>query len=125
MPAPVVHVELRCLDVPELAEFYREVFGWGRDEGLSIENYSVLPVQGEQLTAAVGPVAEWGSPSAIFYIQVDDIDATLENIESRGGKAVMPRTEGPKFGATHILVFTRFVDPAGNVVGLVEKPTAG
>ena len=122
MAAPVVHVEVRGLDAPSLTAFYRDVFGWERQEELSIGDYSVMEIGSGTLTAAVGPVPEWSAMSAKFYIQVDDVEAPLETIEAAGGRRVMPRTEGPTFGATHILVFTSCVDPAGNVVGLVETP---
>lgn len=122
MAAPVVHVEVRGLNPPQLASFYEDIFGWKRNDALSIDGYSVCETGTGDLTAATGPVPEWSSRSATFYIQVDDIDATLEAIEAAGGKAVMPRTVGPQFGAKHIIVFTKFVDPAGNVVGLVEAP---
>ena len=55
-------------------------------------------------------------------VHTDDIEATLRQIEAAGGKGVMPRTEGPPVGAEHIRVFTTFLDPAGNKVGLVEPP---
>ena len=56
---------------------------------------------------------------------MEDIDATLAQIEAGGGRAVMPKTVGPDdFPAQHIRVFTLFLDPAGNVVGLVEKPAS-
>ena len=121
-PAPIVHVDVRGLDKPGLATFYRDIFGWERQEDLSVENYSVSRIGTVDLTAAVGPVPDWSSRSTTFYIQVDDIDATLNQIEAAGGRRVMPRTVGPEFGASHILIFTKFVDPAGNVVGLVERP---
>ena len=122
MAAPVVHVEVRGLDAPSLSAFYQNVFGWERQDELSIGDYSVMEIGTGALTAAVGPVPEWSAMSARFYIQVDSIDEALTRIEAAGGQAVMPRTEGPEFGAKHILVFTSFVDPAGNVVGLVERP---
>ena len=122
MTRPVVHVEVRGLDSAELQEFYREVFGWVRDDDLSIDDYAVAEIGTGPLTVGIGPVPDWSSRSAKFYIQVDDIEETLSRVAAAGGKAVMPRTEGPTFGATHILVFTSFVDPAGNVVGLVETP---
>lgn len=122
MARPVVHVEVRGLDAPALQAFYREVFGWERIEAISIGDYSVTELGTGRLTAGIGPVPEWSARSARFYIQVDDIDETLERIESAGGKAVMPRTVGPDFGATHILTFTTFLDPAGNEIGLVETP---
>lgn len=122
-PAPVVHIEMRGLDTGVLSTFYRDIFGWERDEALSIGDYSVGSIGSNPLTAATGPTADWKARSATFYIQVDDIERTLDRIEAAGGRRVMPRTEGPEFGAKHILVFTHFVDPAGNVVGLVETPT--
>ena len=121
-PAPVVHVELRGLDTERLRRFYQEVFGWEREEELSIDDYSVQRVAGSLMTAGIGPTPDWSANEATFFIQVEDIDDTLREIETRGGRAVMPRTEGPKVGSTHIVVFTKFIDPAGNVVGLVERP---
>ena len=122
MAAPIVHVEVRGLDAEHLRAFYEEIFGWQRDDDLSIADYSVSAVGTGALTAATGPVPDWSTRSCTFYMQVDDIDETLRRIEAAGGRAVMPRTVGPTFGATHILTFTKFVDPAGNVVGLVETP---
>lgn len=119
---PVVHLEARGLNPSELQEFYRSVFGWERNDDLSIGDYAVAEIGEGPLTVGIGPVPDWTARSAKFYIQVDDIDATLALVEAAGGKTVMPRTEGPTFGATHILVFTSFTDPAGNEIGLVETP---
>ena len=123
MARPVVHVEVRGLDSLRLQEFYSEVFGWERNETLSIGDYAVAEIGSGSMTVGIGPVPDWKARSAKFYIQVDDIDETLTRIEAAGGKAVMPRTVGPEFGAKHILVFTTFVDPAGNEVGLVVTPS--
>ena len=123
MAAPIVHVEVRGLDEPGLREFYGRIFGWKRNDELSVDGYSVADIGGGGLTAATGQVADWHARECIFYIQVDDIDATLAEIEAAGGTAVMPKTAGPEgFPAKHIRVFTHFIDPAGNVVGLVETP---
>lgn len=122
MGRPVVHLEARGLDAPQLHSFYEEVFGWQRNEELSIGDYAVAEIGEGPMTVGIGPVPEWSTRAAKFYIQVDDIDETIRRIEASGGKAVMPRTEGPEFGATHILVFTSFLDPAGNEIGLVETP---
>lgn len=122
MVRPVVHLEVRGLDVATLEAFYRGVFGWERIDEMSIGDYSVAEIGTGPLTVGIGPVPEWSARSAKFYIQVDDINETLARIEQRGGQAVMPRTEGPEFGAEHILTFTTFLDPAGNAIGLVETP---
>ncbi|MFW2334903.1 VOC family protein [Ilumatobacter sp.] len=123
MGSSVVHLEARGLDAPALHAFYDEVFGWKRNDALSIGDYAVVEIGNGPLTIGIGPVPEWSSRAAKFYVQVDDINATLERVEAAGGKRVMPRTVGPDFGATHILVFTSFLDPAGNEIGLVETPS--
>lgn len=123
MAAPVVHVEVRGLDPGRLERFYADVFDWRRSDDMSIGEYAVSVVGGGPLTAATGPVPEWSTRASTFYIQVDDITEALGRIKAGGGTAVMPRTVGPEFGARHIEIFTKFVDPAGNVVGLVETPT--
>lgn len=122
MGSTVVHLEARGLDAPALHAFYAEVFGWERNEALSIGDYSVAEIGAGPLTIGIGPVPEWSTRAAKFYVQVDDIEATLEQVEASGGTRVMPRTVGPDFGAKHILVFTSFLDPAGNEIGLVETP---
>ena len=122
MTSLVVHLEARGLDAPALHAFYADVFGWTRNDALSIDDYAVTEIGDGPLTVGIGPVPDWSSRAAKFYIQVDDIDATLQRIEAAGGTRVMSRTVGPDFGATHILVFTSFLDPAGNEIGLVETP---
>ena len=124
--APVVHVEVRGLNEPVLRDFYRDIFGWERNVGLSTDDYSIAQIGESELTAAIGRAPDWHARECIFYIQVDDIDQTLAQIEEAGGKAVMPKTVGPDdFPAKHIRVFTTFTDPAGNIVGLVETPRTG
>jgi len=122
MTRPVVHLEVRGLDAQTLRTFYQDVFGWERAEELSIGDYSVAEIGSGPLTVGIGPVPEWSARSAKFYVQVDDIEDTLQRVEAAGGTAVMPRTVGPEFGAKHVLVFTAFLDPAGNEIGLVETP---
>ena len=123
MSAPVVHIEVRGLDEASLRSFYSEIFGWEYSADLSVDGYSITEIGNRPLTAAIGGTPDWVARGCIFYIQVDDIDETLTRIEAAGGKAVMPKTVGPDdFPAKHIRVFTKFLDPAGNVVGLVETP---
>lgn len=122
MPAPIVHVEVRGLDAESLRQFYAEIFDWQREEDRSIGEYSVGSLGSVEVTAATGPVPEWSANGATFYIQVDDVAATLDHIERLGGRRLMPKQVGPPdFPSPHINVFTKFVDPAGNVVGLVER----
>lgn len=122
MTSPVVHLEARGLNAPALHTFYAKVFGWRRNDALSLDDYAVAEIGSGPLTIGIGPVPEWSTRAAKFDIQVNDIEANLQRIEAAGGTRVMPRTIGPDFGAEHILVFTSFLDPAVNEIGLVETP---
>ncbi|MGF1668668.1 MAG: type IV secretion system protein, partial [Acidimicrobiia bacterium] len=52
------------------------------------------------------------------HVEVDSIDDHLAQIGAAGGSTVVPRTVVPG-----MVVFAQFSDPAGNVVGLVERET--
>ena len=51
-----------------------------------------------------------------FYVQSDDLEASLKKAESLGGKVVMPVTTIPA-----MVTLALFADPDGNVVGLVHS----
>jgi predicted enzyme related to lactoylglutathione lyase len=50
-----------------------------------------------------------------FYVQTDDLQATLDKAESLGGKTVMPPMS-PMEGTTIAL----FTDPEGHLIGIVK-----
>jgi predicted enzyme related to lactoylglutathione lyase len=56
-----------------------------------------------------------GANQVIFYIEVDDPEAAVDRVEAAGGKVVVPVTEVPG-----MVTFAQFVDPQGNVIGLVK-----
>jgi len=49
----------------------------------------------------------------IFYVQVEDINASLGKAESLGGKTLVPKVDIPGYGS-----FAWLSDPDGNTVGL-------
>jgi predicted enzyme related to lactoylglutathione lyase len=53
--------------------------------------------------------------SPVVTVEVEAIDAALQQIEDGGGSTLQPRTEIPGMGA-----FAYFKDPEGNVLGLWE-----
>ena len=62
-----------------------------------------------------------GQPLATFYVQVDDIHASLAKAGELGGETVVPVTDIPGMAT-----FAQFKDIEGNVIGLVasEAPPA-
>ena len=53
-----------------------------------------------------------------YYVQSDDLDASLKKVEELGGKVVMPVTAMPG-----MVTFALFADAEGNVMGVVHPET--
>lgn len=109
MAHPVVHFEIGCRDKAATSAFYAGVFGWKFGDGPTgaIDTGSTEGIQGH--IAALGHEPHQFTH---FYIQTDDVAASLAAVEASGGKTVVPPVPIP--GGT----FAWFSDPEGNVVGL-------
>jgi predicted enzyme related to lactoylglutathione lyase len=116
MPNPVVHFEVLGPDGAKLQSFYGEAFGWTVDTNNPMD-YGIVDNGGEGINGGVAGSPD-GTSHATFYVQVDDPQAALEQIEKLGGTTIMPMMEVP--GGPTIAMFT---DPAGNRVGLVKAMT--
>ena len=112
MGRPVVHFEVVGKDAGKLQQFYGDLFDWKIDANNPM-NYGIVDNDGNGINGGVGRSPD-GSGHVTFYVHVDDINASLQQAESKGGKTVMPRTELP------MVTLALFADPEGNVVGLVE-----
>ena len=52
----------------------------------------------------------------MIYVEVEDLQATLDKAESLGGKTTMPIMEIPG-----MVTLAQFSDPDGNVIGIVQS----
>lgn len=112
MSAPIVFFDIASPDSASLSEFYSTVFGWKIDSGGQFSTGVISPtLECPTLMAAI----RQDPTEKIIYLGVEDIDATLKQIEAEGGKIDQPRFEVPG-----VVVLGLFVDPAGNRMGLVE-----
>jgi uncharacterized protein len=112
MTNPVVRFEVGAAEHGPLVEFYGELFGWGM-EAIS-EGYTLVDTRaGHGLNGGVGR-SNSGDPWATFYVEVDDLQATLERAEALGGRTVVPVVELPG------MAFAMFDDPDGLLVGLMR-----
>ncbi|MGA3034696.1 MAG: VOC family protein [Terracidiphilus sp.] len=109
MSHPVVHFEIGCKDKARTSAFYRDAFAWKIDEGPMgmIDTGSQSGIQGH--IAALGHEPHQFTH---FYVQTDDVAATLARLADLGGKTVVPPVDIPSG------TFAWFADPEGNVVGL-------
>src|SRR6266702_5367336 len=92
MGSPVVHFEVLGTDAERLADFYTGIFGWrvkhGPDDGDPMEYRMISPgVDDTTLAGGIGKSPE-GSGAVTFYIDVDNLEATLARIEAAGGAKV-------------------------------------
>jgi predicted enzyme related to lactoylglutathione lyase len=114
MPHPVVQFEIGCQDKEKTSGFYRAVFGWVIDSGPAgaINTGSAAGIAGHIASLGHEP-----HQFTHFYIETDDVKASLEKVEAAGGKTIVPPVSIPTG------TFAWFADVEGNTVGL-WKPAA-
>ncbi len=120
MANPVIYFEVGAAENRPLAEFYEALFGWGMRS--PAEGYTLIDTRGGGgINGGVGR-SQTGEPWSTFYVEVDDVGATLEKVRSMGGRAVLEPIEIPGMAT-----FAQFDDPDGVLVGLVgrSRPAAG
>lgn len=126
MTGRITHFEIPYDDGDRARAFYANTFGW---------NVQHMPEM-QYTMASTGPMTEDGRPSEPGYINggmfersaeassqspvitidVDDIEAALEKVESAGGKTVTGKTAVGDMGFA-----AYFADTEGNVVGLWQS----
>jgi predicted enzyme related to lactoylglutathione lyase len=112
----VVHFEVGAADDGPLVAFYGTLFGWGL-QGFSGGGYTMIDTRGGGgINGGIGK-SQTGEPWSAFYVEVDDLQATLDKANSLGGATVMPVTD---FGGAATIAM--FNDPDGLLVGLVRAP---
>lgn len=106
MGNPIVFFDIAGDDDIALAKFYRQLFGWEKDDRgqLSI-----------QVNSPINGAFRKDPAEKRIYVGVPDISATLQQVEQLGGHIDAPRFEVPG-----VVVLGLFKDPAGNEMGLVE-----
>ena len=99
MPNPVVHFEILGRDHESLQQYYRDLFDWNIVQPSPDFPYGIVGVeeQGEGIGGGIG-AASGGGPQATFYVQVEDIEASLQKAGELGGDTVAPVTVIPGHG---------------------------
>ena len=112
----IVHVEIAGLNGPELESFYRELFGWEIDhQGEGDLQYGFIKALSEPGLSGGIRHEPGGKPEVVFYVEVDDLNATVKQAEQLGGQTRIAPTD------TGNINFAIITDPQGNPVGMVQK----
>ena len=115
MANPVVHFEVTGKDGKKLQDFYAKTFGWKVNADNPM-NYGIVDAVDTGGGIGGGISADDGGTQQVtVYIAVDNPQAYLDKVQSKGGKTVMPVTEIPG-----MVKFAQFADPEGNVVGIID-----
>lgn len=110
---PVVHFEILGKDKKLLEKFYQDVFHWEIDP---VEDWYSVVKPGTGINGGIG-AREQHSGHVTFYVAVEDMNAALELIESKGGKKAFGPQPIPGGG-----IVAAFTDPEGHLIGLVQGP---
>jgi uncharacterized protein len=125
MSGRVVHFEIPFDDADRARGFYEQVFGWQIQPIPELEYTSVStgPVSEEGISTEPGYInggmfRRSADPprQLVITIDVDNIDATLEDIEQQGGKTVVAKLTVADMGFA-----AYFEDCEGNLIGLWES----
>ncbi|MGH7505194.1 MAG: VOC family protein [Longimicrobiales bacterium] len=111
----VCYIEIPATDVRQSADFYRAVFGWRirqRGDGHTAFDDPTGEVSGTWVEGR--PPSQ--EPGLLFYIMVDSVAATVDEVIAKDGEMVQP------IGVGAPEITARFRDPGGNVIGLYQEP---
>ena len=126
MGNPVMFFEIASKQGELLRDFYRDLFDWTiLPFDWSIPHFpndifaidpTPPPLEDKGIKGHIYPLSDdmdFSNRVSIF-IQVEDLQETLEKIESHGGKTLVP----PQVLPDGLGSIAMFLDPSGNVVGL-------
>lgn len=118
MGSAVVHFEICAADDELLVVFYRKLFGWEL-QGAPGGGYTTIDTRGGTGINGGIRTSPTGTPWCAFYVETDDLQATLDRAIALGGTTTIPVTGFGPGGSRAMLA-----DPDGLPVGLVHFPAA-
>ena len=110
MQGPIVHFDIPVDDSGRAQEFYAELLRWRFDRQPGPE-YWLVQTGGEPVGGLLPRHGRDRRP--LVYFEVDDIDASLADVERLGGEIVVGKTPVPGKGW-----LGKVRDTEGNLVGL-------
>lgn len=111
-PHAVTWVELATRDLARAEAFYQDVLGWTLQDHAAAPagSYRIFSSDDGQVGGLLKMDADWGDMPSHWsiYLQVEDVDATVERAAALGGKCVVSAFDAPGVGR-----IARINDPAG------------
>jgi hypothetical protein len=109
----VVHFEVIGKDARKLQDFYGKLFDWKIDANNPM-NYGIIDANDAGIGGGVAS-GQGSQDHVTFYVEVDDLQATLDKAGGMGGRTVQPPMDVP--GGPTIAMMA---DPEGHLIGLLK-----
>lgn len=130
MGNPVMFFEIAGKDGEALQDFYTALFdewiilpfGWSTSHfpnDILVIDPTPAPLTDKGIKGHIFPTTDEMpyTNQITFYISVNDLNEAVKNVESRGGKILIPPQEIPD----NMGSFAMFIDPSGNILGLHQQ----
>ena len=109
MGRPVVHFEIGCRDSAKTQDFYCKLFDWKFN---ALGPATMIAPESPGIGGHISALGHEPYHYTIFYVDVENVAATLKLAESLGGQTLVPPVDIPAG------TFAWMQDPEGNTVGL-------
>jgi hypothetical protein len=113
MSHPVIHWEIGGRDGVKMARFYEDLFGWNAQPAGG--GYWLIPPELPGIGGGLLQTEDPIPPHVTIYVQVEDLEATLDHAALLGGRIVSAPVPIPGIGRVAL-----FEDSEGNLIGLLE-----
>ena len=111
MADPLVYWEIQAKNPKKLQDFYGQMFSWG----MQPSSGSQAQVQTGSVDGMISQSSDPTSGCIIMYIQVQDVQATLNKATQLGARMIMAPNVNPD-GTTACMI----QDPEGNFLMLIS-----
>jgi predicted enzyme related to lactoylglutathione lyase len=114
MAHPVVHAEIRSQDPDATRRFFADLFGWKIASEGAFPGYTFIDTGAQGGTFVAISPRQTTEDEVLFFVAVEDVEATLARAEQLGGSIVQPaqHVPGTSFGV--------FADAQGHKVGVAS-----
>jgi hypothetical protein len=113
---PVVYFEIGCRDRAAGAAFYAALFDWAADP--TGDSTTFATNAGRGIDGHLAALGHEPHTFTMFYVEVDDLDATLARATELGGATLVGPVAIPDG------TFAWLTDPEGNTIGVLQ-PSGG
>ena len=115
MAHPVIHAEIRSEDPDATRKFFADLFGWKVASQGAFPGYTFIDTGAEGGTYVAISPRQSAEDEVLFFVGVQDVEATLRRAAELGGTIIQPAQQvpGTSFGV--------FADAQGHRVGVAAN----